>query len=164
MPMRSVRRFATCIACLVLGLSAAAASPAMVGNVATGLVLSRQDVGRAYSLNRPLTHTWTLTERRSGLPRPIIKELAAKWIAGVQVGFNGGDSVSHQAIMSTADVFRTQAISSIIRLGRHLPAERPRRASTDSGEWPRIVPLPHARTHALERSQPRSHALSLAAR
>jgi hypothetical protein len=121
MPMVSlVSRWAPWIAFFVLALSAATDGQAAARNVAAGLVLSKQDVGRAYSLNRPFTHSWTLAEKSSGLSRPIRKELAAKWVAGAQVGFNGSDSVSHQAVISTADVFRTSAVSTIIGFWRNV--------------------------------------------
>jgi hypothetical protein len=100
---------------LVLLAAAAAGAGATDENPAVRLLLSRQDVGSAYSLNRGITHRWTLAERTAGLSAAVKRELVAKWVAGAQTGFDGNDAVSRQAILSTADVFRGANVSRLVK-------------------------------------------------
>ena len=97
---------------VALGGAAADVSAAPSRDV-TSLLLTKRDVGAKYSLNRGGTHRWTLAERSEGMGSTLRRELATKWVAGAQTGFDGSAAVSHQGILSTADVFRTSSIASI---------------------------------------------------
>ena len=79
----------------------------------TTLLLTKRDAGAGYSLNRDFTQRSTLAERSKGMGATSRRDLAAKWVGGAQTGFNGSAAVSHQSIISTADVFRTSSVASI---------------------------------------------------
>jgi hypothetical protein len=79
----------------------------------TTLLLTKRDVGAGYSLSRDFTQRSTLAERSEGMGATFRRDLAAKWVAGAQTGFIGSAVVSHQSIISTADVFRTSSVASI---------------------------------------------------
>ena len=93
----------------------AAEARAVTSSDVTALLLTKRDVGASYSLNRGFTHRWTLAERSEplGMGSTLRRELAAQWVAGAQTGFDGSAAVSHQGILSTADVFRTTSFASI---------------------------------------------------
>ena len=100
--------------CCAIGLTPLAGGYAAVRNIATGYVLSERDVGSGYATNRPFTRARTLAEVSTGATPAIREELARRWIAGMQSGFNGGRSVSYRAIISTADLFRTSSLQAIL--------------------------------------------------
>lgn len=102
-----------CLLALALLAVSSTEAAATGGNPAVSLLLSRTDVGTSYSLTRGMTHRWTLAERSDGLPQTVKREFAVRWLAGAQTGFTGSVAVSHQAIVSTADVFRTSEVSRI---------------------------------------------------
>jgi hypothetical protein len=99
------------VAAVVGGL--ASEGGATRSNDATALLLTKRDVGTSYTLNRGITHRWTLAERSKEMTSIVRREMAAKWVAGAQTGFDGNASVSHQAILSTVDVFRTSSVAPI---------------------------------------------------
>jgi hypothetical protein len=74
------------------------------------LLLTKQDVGPTFSVNRGITIRWTLAERSDGLNSALRREFAAKWLAGAQTGF---DSRREGSVMSTADLFRTSNLGSV---------------------------------------------------
>lgn len=86
---------------------------ALAAKDVTALLLTKRDVGASYTLNRGITQRWTLAERSEEMSAALRREFAAKWVAGAQTGFDGNAAVSHQAILSTADVFRTSKVASI---------------------------------------------------
>jgi hypothetical protein len=79
------------------------------------LILTQQDVGAHYAHNAPISVKHTLSFVETAAPKPINALIARTWIAGTQTGFNGDRAVRRQAILSTADVFRTTAIDPIAR-------------------------------------------------
>lgn len=99
------------VAAVVGGI--ASEGSATPNNDATALLLTKRDVGTSYTLNRGITHRWTLAERSKEMSSTLRREMAAKWVAGAQTGFDGSAAVSHQAIFSVADVFRTSSVASI---------------------------------------------------
>jgi hypothetical protein len=107
-------RIRVCLLAMVVAFGGIAAEGRAVAvQDVTALLLTKRDVGGSYSLNRGITHTWTLAERSEEMSSTLRREFAAKWVAGAQTGFDGSASVSHQAILSTADVFRTSNVASI---------------------------------------------------
>ncbi len=137
----AMKRWVSWIGVLALALLAATEGWGAAELRPTQLVLSAKDVGGPYVPNRSMTLSWTLRERTDGFPQPLRRELAAKWVAGAQAGFDGSDAVAHQAILSTADLFRTSDVSRIVeswqgmflRYGRgtrlRIPASAPAGAS-----------------------------------
>ena len=130
-------RFRVCLLAMVVAFGGIAAEGrAVERNDVTALLLTKRDVGASYSLNRGITHRWTLAERSEEMSSTLRREFAAKWVAGAQTGFDGSASVSHQAILSTADVFRTSSVASIrtawermfLNLGRGVRLAIPRGA------------------------------------
>lgn len=135
-------RFASCGAVLMLlallAGTARAGTATNVGNA--GLVLSTRDIGTHYVLNKSFTARRTLPEITTGAPITVKRQLAATWLDGVQIGFNGDASVAHQAVISTADLFRNTHVATImhwwearyIALGRGsrlaIPASAPGRS------------------------------------
>lgn len=109
-------RCSSCVLAIavVFGGGAAEGGAVPTGDV-TMLLLTKRDVGASYSLNRGFTHRWTLAERSNGMGSLLRRELATKWVAGAQTGFDGNAAVSRQAIVSTADVFRTSSVAAIRR-------------------------------------------------
>ena len=99
------------VAAVVGGL--ASGGSATPNNDAAALLLTKRDIGPSYTLNRGITHRWTLAERSKEMSSALRREMAAKWVAGAQTGFDGSAAVSHQAIFSVADVFRTSSVVSI---------------------------------------------------
>lgn len=107
-------RYWSCVLAMVAVLGGIAAGGRAAPNSdATTLLLTKRDVGASYSLNRGFTLRWTLAERSEGMGSTLRRELATKWVAGAQTGFDRNASVSHQAIVSTADVFRTSSLAPI---------------------------------------------------
>src|SRR5687768_2208097 len=98
-----VRSLPCVLAMVVLFGGIAAEGRAMPRSDVTALLLTKRDVGASYSLNRGFTHRWTLAERSDGMGSTLRRDLAAKWIAGAQTGFDGSAAASHQVILSTAD-------------------------------------------------------------
>ena len=83
----------------------------------SALLLTKRDVGAAYSLNRGITHRRTLAERSEGDGNSASSRLAAKWVAGAQTGFDGS-AVSNQAILAPPTCFGRQALRRSGRPGR----------------------------------------------
>ncbi len=110
-----VRSWSCVLALVVVFGGIAAEGRAVTRSDVTALLLTKRDVGPSYSLNRSGTHRWTLAERSEAMGATLRRELAAKWLAGAQRGFDGNAAVSHQGILSYADVFRTSSIASIKR-------------------------------------------------
>ncbi len=110
-----MRSWSCVFAMVVVFGGIAAEGRAVTRSDVTALLLTKRDVGASYSLNRGFTHRWTLAERSDGMGSTLRRELAAKWVAGAQTGFDGSAAVSRQAILSTADVFRTSSVASIRR-------------------------------------------------
>ena len=108
-------RFWSCVLAMVavFGGTAGEGPAAAPKGDATALLLTKRDVGSSYAVNRGFTYRPTLAERSEGMGAMLRRELAAKWVAGAQTGFDGTAAVSHQAIVSTADVFRTSSVGSI---------------------------------------------------
>ena len=100
----------TSLVCVATLAANAGATPA---NEAARLVLTKRDVGTAYRLNASFTSAHTLREVSVNAPPSIKRELARKWVAGMQTGFNG--VTVRRGIISTADVFRTPNIDAIVR-------------------------------------------------
>jgi hypothetical protein len=106
----------SCVLAMVVVFGGIAAEGRAVTRIdVTALLLTKRDVGARYSLNRGGTHRWTLAERSDGAGSTLRRELAAKWVAGAQTGFDGSAAVSHQGILSYADLFRTTSVTSIRR-------------------------------------------------
>jgi hypothetical protein len=110
-----MRSWSCVLALVVVFGGLAAEGRAVTRSDVTALLLTKRDVGPSYSLNRGFTYRWTLAERSDGAGSTLRRDLAAKWVAGAQTGFDGGAVASRQAIVSTADVFRTSNIASIRR-------------------------------------------------
>jgi hypothetical protein len=109
----NVRFWSFVLAIVVVFGGVAAEGRAVSRNDVTALLLTKRDVGASFSLNRDFTYRWTLAERSEGTGSTLRRELGAKWVAGAQTGFDGSAAVSNQAIVSTADVFRTSSVASI---------------------------------------------------
>jgi hypothetical protein len=104
------------VAALCLVAPGVTASPrAGDGNLASALVLSQRDVGSSYVLNRPFTRARTLREVSTNASAAAKAQLARLWVAGMQDAFNGGPAVSGQSLLSTADVFRSTELTTIVR-------------------------------------------------
>lgn len=110
-----MRHCLSSIALAAVALFIAGGAIASARGGAAKLLLTRTDVGPDFAVNRSITQTWTLRERLEGLPAPIKAELRKKWVAGAQTGFDGDASVSHEAILSTADEFQTSSVARIVR-------------------------------------------------
>lgn len=91
----------------------AAEGRAVTQSDVTAFLLTKRDVGASYSLNRDITYRPTLADRSTEMGATFRRDLAAKWIAAAQTGFDGSAAVSHQEILSTADLFRTTSFTSI---------------------------------------------------
>jgi hypothetical protein len=103
----------SCVLAMVVVFGGTAEGRAAPSSDVTAQLLTKGDVGASYSLNRGFAYRWTLAERSEGMGSALRRELAAKWVAGAQTGFDGSAAVSHQAIVSTTDVFRTSGVASI---------------------------------------------------
>jgi hypothetical protein len=110
-----MRSWSCVLAMVVVFGGVAAEGVAGTRSDVTALLLTNQDVGPNYSLNRGIKHRFTLAERSTGMGSTLRRELAAKWVAGAQTAFDGSTVVSRQGIFSTADVFRTTSFVSIRR-------------------------------------------------
>jgi hypothetical protein len=106
-------RYWSCVLAIAVFGGIAADGRAAPHSDVTALLLTKRDVGASYSLKRGFTLRWTLAERSEGMGSTLRRELAAKWVAGAQTGFDGSAAVSHQAIVSTADLFRTSSVAPI---------------------------------------------------
>ena len=113
--LQDVRSWSCVLAIVALFGGIVAEGGAVPSSDVTALLLTKRDVGASYSVNRGFTYRWTLSDRSDGMGATLRRELKATWVAGAQTGFDGSAAVSHQAIVSTADVFRTSGITSIRR-------------------------------------------------
>jgi hypothetical protein len=83
------------------------------GNPAAAFVLKSRDLGSAYTINAPFSKARTLREISTGASPSVKRDLAKKWVAGMQTGFNSLNA--ERSVVSTADVFRTSDLGAVVR-------------------------------------------------
>ena len=106
-----MRRIAAILLVFALSVGVAIASPSARKGAAR-IVLTQKDVGRAYRPTPEMAAAHTLADIEPGASASVKRELAAKFIAGYQSGFNG--VTVRRNIISTADVFRTTNLNLIL--------------------------------------------------
>ena len=100
-------------ALVVLGLALTVAPGlASAPSAAERLVLTKPDVGAAYRFNAAFSQPYSLKAAERNLSADVKRQLAHKWVAGAQSGFNGVGV--RRNIVSTADVFRNDQLDLIV--------------------------------------------------